>query len=137
MPIMLQAVTRRNRGAEQLFSYLFLSIILLQGCAVPFSDRCDDRINHEVASDDSRYIATLYVRNCGATTDYSSIVSVRERTSKFDGDADQNIVFVVKVRPDIAVNWGSPNEIRIQCHGCVNSDIFKHESSWKTVKISY
>ena len=134
---MSQAVTRKSRLGQKHFSYLVLSVILLQGCNIPFSDGCDDRIATEAASSDGKYVATLYIRNCGATTDYSSIVSIRERTSKFDGDADQNIVFVVKGRPDIAVKWASPSEISVQCRGCGSGDIFKHEASWNGVRISY
>lgn len=136
MPIMLQAVTRRSRLIQKHFSYLILSIVLLQGCDM-LSNRCDDRIRSEVSSADRKYVATLYIRNCGATTDYSSIVSIRESTSKFDGDADQNIVFVVKGQPDVAVKWNSLNEIRVQCRACVSRDILKHESSWNAVRISY
>src|SRR5437870_13288224 len=122
MLIMSQAVTRSSRLKQMHLSYLILSIILLQGCNMPFSDGCDDRITSKASSTDGKYIATLYIRNCGATTDYSSIVSIRERTSKFDGDSDQNIVFVVKGQPDVAVKWESPNKLSVQCRGCVSSD---------------
>ncbi len=137
MPIMLQAVHTAGRWTERYLRSLFVSIILLQGCTIPFLDRCDDQITREAASDDDKFIATLYVRNCGATTDYSSIVSLREKTSEFDGDADANIIFVAKGRQTIGFNWVSPNEIRVQCNTCVSGDIFKHEHSWKTVQISY
>jgi hypothetical protein len=79
-------------------------------------------------------VATLFERNCGATTDFSTIVNLRESSVKFKGD-DLGAV-IVKGQHRIDLVWDDNTRLRLQCSDCRPEDIFKQERSWKEVEIS-
>jgi len=124
-------------GRRNKFGFLLVLIPLLSGCKHSLLDTCDDRVVREVRSGDGKFLATLYVRNCGATTDYISIVNLRPGGTRFNGDADGDIVFVAKGERDIGIQWLNTNEVRIWCRGCESNDIYKRQPTWKDVKIAY
>src|ERR1051325_9404381 len=126
-------------GIARLKNLLFLLtvMVLLSGCHSSLLDACDDRVVREVRSGDGKFVATLYVRNCGATTDYSSIVNLRPGGTRFNGYADDYIIFVAKGERDIGIQWLNTNEVRVWCRGCESNDIFKKQPTWKDVKIAY
>lgn len=136
MRTMLLVVTRKtNRILGQFL--IVLAVASLDGCTLPFSDRCDDQIQTHADSPKGKYEATVFVRNCGATTDYSSIINLRETSSRFNADADDNTIFVVKGRPRIGIEWITTDHVRVSCSACSQENIFKQVQSWKDVKVSY
>ena len=56
---------------------LFVCCLNSVACSIP----CDNEIKHELVSPDGRYTATAFIRDCGATTDFSPQVYLR-RTGK-------------------------------------------------------
>ena len=78
--------------ATVLFCVILASVVL-KGC-----DPCANTIKAEVTSPDGKYIATAFIRDCGATTGFSPQIHLRpagERMEKtgnvFIGDGSQNI----------------------------------------------
>lgn len=71
---------------------------------------CEDTTETEVKSPDGKYVATLYERDCGATTDFSTIVKLRESSASFKGD-DLG-TFVVNGQPKIHLTWDSNTRLR-------------------------
>lgn len=95
---------------------------------------CEDTIKLEAKSPDRKYVATLYERDCGATTDFSTIVNLREDSANFNGD-DLGIV-IVKGQHKLDLVWDGNTKLQLQCHDCRPDDIFKQERTWKDVQIS-
>ena len=115
-------------------------LILIVGlCAIALglflSFDCEDAIKTDVKSPDGKYAATLYERDCGATTDFSTIVSLRANGDDFDGEKGR--IFVVEGQPQVNLVWQASNAIRIECSQCQSKDIFKREVKWQDVNISY
>lgn len=96
---------------------------------------CEDAIKVEMKSPDGKYIATLYERDCGATTDFSTIVNLRAGSAKFNGEDER--VFVIEGRPQVELVWKGNANLQLDCRGCRAEDIFKQERAWKDVTISY
>ena len=97
--------------------------------------RCEDTSKTEIKSPNGKYVVTLYERDCGATTDFSTIVSLRASTDKFKGKGDN--IFVVKGQPKISLVWQGNTSLLLGCAECAARDIFKKESTWMDVNIHY
>ena len=83
---------------------------LMLGC-----DMCGDENLIEVASPDNRLIASAFVRNCGATTDYVAHVQIRRNRRWFQ---EVETVFVAEGVTDPSVRWVTADNIEISCNGC-------------------
>src|SRR5262245_16524900 len=95
---------------------LLLLICLLFGCT------CSDEVVSEVTSPDAVLTATSFIRNCGATTGFNSMVTVHLTTEKFQKDLD--IYFSVKGRhDDLSVKWTGPAQLAVSCTSCAPSDV--------------
>ena len=70
------------------------------------SSNCGNRILKEVPSPDGAYVATLFERNCGATTPYYQVASLRSADSKFDPEMKDDWIVQVEQQPDILLKWG-------------------------------
>lgn len=113
-------------------------LIFVQGCSFP----CEDTVKTELESPDGQHIVTIFERDCGATTDFSTVVSLRPRSSSFSGDTGR--IFVAKGRPSIRATWDGPGSLRIECPECWPPEeqrsrdiVFRQESSWRSIKIVY
>jgi Family of unknown function (DUF5412) len=100
-----------------------------------YSPDCEDAVKREVRSPNGKYIATLYERDCGATTNFSTIVSLRASMDKFNGEDGR--VFVAEGQFQVNLVWEDDMNLRIECSGCRSKDIFKQERKWKNIGISY
>jgi hypothetical protein len=78
----------------------------LVGCAVP----CDNTIKASVASPDGKYVATAFVRDCGATTDFSPQVHLRRIGERL---AEIGNVFIGNHSDEINLKWLSPTNLVI------------------------
>lgn len=114
-------------------------IILILICCLAASCNdgglCSDRIIAESRSPNGEYVATLFERDCGATADFSRMVSIRPSNSGFV--ADNGRVFVVKGQPMIYLAWTSGQSLRIDCRECSSKDVFLSEEKWGEVQISH
>lgn len=97
--------------------------------------QCKSNPRTEKRSPDSKYTATIYERDCGATTDFSTVVNLRESSVKFKGD-DLGVV-IVKGQHRIDLVWEGNSTLRLQCHDCRSDEIFKQEGTWKDVEIFF
>lgn len=102
------------------------------GCS--FLVTCEDTIQDEVRSPRDNYAAVLSIRNCGATTDYSSRVTV---SGSGTSSREEDVVFVVKGEPEIRVTWQEDTVLQISCEGCKAEDVFKQANGWRQVSIHY
>ncbi len=115
--------------------WLIVFTLCLGACGFSLTGGCDDTIKAEAKSPDGKYVATCYVRDCGATTDFSTVINLRASSDKFNGEAAP--VFVVKGQPKVKISWSRDAQLRIECLECISKDIFTQEESWKEITISY
>lgn len=114
---------------------IFAATLCLSGCAFSLGSDCQDTIRSEVRSPDGKHIATLYERDCGATTDFSTIVSLRAASEEFNGEKGR--VFVVEGQPQAKFVWRDAQNLQVTCEGCRADDIFRQEGRWNEISISY
>ena len=106
-----------------------VATVLSSGCSVLTT--CEDVIKRSVQSPDGAYVATWYIRDCGATTKYSSQVSVRRsRTS------EDEVIFVLGRDYEIRMNWKNESVLEVTCD-CVDPEVFKRITNWQGVTIDY
>src|SRR5213594_166951 len=108
---------------------LVTSLLLTCDCSL-----CGDTPKSRALSTDQKLVATVYERNCGATTDFSSMVNVQGSSQKFDGDEYQ--VFVAKGRYDNTVQWAGPKELTVLCEECARNNIYKEVTVLGDIDIS-
>lgn len=114
-------------------------LILLVGLGIAalglfLASGCEDKIKIETKSADGKYVATLYERDCGATTDFSTIVNLRVSSARCKGD-DLGVV-ILKGQHHLDVVWDGNTKLQLKCDDCRPEDMFKQEKTWKDVEIS-
>jgi hypothetical protein len=106
-------------------------LIAIGGCGI-----CGVEQRTDVLSPDRVLTATVFERNCGATTDYTTAISIRETGAAFSGQRWDD-VFRMKGLPRVSVTWSSPTELVIK-RPALKDEIFLEESRWKhDVRITY
>jgi hypothetical protein len=114
---------------KQLFALLFLSTLLLS------CNPCGDTPKGKAVSRDDRLVANFFERNCGATTDFSSMVNVQSTSDKFDGN--QGLLFVAKGQYDVSVAWTGLRTLQIKCAGCSRNNIFREVTALGDIDVVY
>lgn len=109
-----------------------LLILMLAGCSGFF---CSDDVIQEVVSPDGKFVATVFERNCGATTPYLRIVSLRVAKNSFDAEAYNNWVFKINGQPKVQIVWSDFDKLSITYSGGGGAPTLIE--SWKEVKINY
>ena len=98
-----------------------------------FLFRCEDRVKLERVSPDREWIATVFERDCGATTDFASLVNLRESNQTFDPDDGSNI-FVAEGRPPIHLTWESNQQLLVNVNAI---EIYRQDVFWNDIRITY
>jgi hypothetical protein len=118
-------------GNKSILSMLASSVLLsLMAC-----DPCSHTIKSEAVSVDRKLVARVSERNCGATTEFSSVVNVQRASDKFDPDA--GVYFVAKGRYDVSAKWTGDRELLVTCSRCTRKDIFHEVAMDGDITISY
>ena len=112
-----------------------LLVILIALFVTSCDSLCGNEIKDEVISPTGKYIAIIFERNCGATTPYISIVSLRFSDMKFDPEDKNNWIFEIKGQSAIEVDWVAINKLKISFTGTGASP--NKNEKWKNVVISY
>ena len=106
------------------YNYVMSSILL--------SD-CGNRILNEVPSPDGAYVATLFEQNCGATTPYSRVVSLRSAGSKFDPEMKDDWIVQAEHQPEIVLRWDDARHLSVRSDWSDESP--SPRASWRDVTI--
>ena len=85
---------------------LIMCCLVSVACEIP----CDNEIKQELVSPDGRYTATAFIRDCGATTDFSPQVYMRQTGKKMAATGN---VFIGNHSNEIKIRWLSSNELEI------------------------
>src|SRR6266576_6907498 len=98
-----------------------LALILLAACLAILGcifQGCGEELKAEAASPDGKVVATVWERNCGATTSFIAHVNLRPSNEAFREDSDGVIkegqVFVIRGPGDrIKLVWQDPRRLVI------------------------
>lgn len=111
---------------------IFLLVILLTSCDAGL---CGNELIDEIASPDGKYVASIFERDCGATTPYIRVVSLRLSDTKFAPEDDDNWVFTIHDRSDVKVSWVAVGQLKISYSA--TSDQPTQREKWRDVLVSY
>jgi hypothetical protein len=118
----------------------FIILLLSTGCA----DLCNNSIISQVPSPDNKYKIIIFTRDCGATTDFSTQVSLlpyKELLKNITGNifvADSNHGKAETWKhggPKVSASWNTNNEIVLTIS--INARISKAIKTIRDIKISY
>lgn len=110
--------------------HFFIGCALLMGCGtLP----CEDTIKTELKSPTSAYVATVSERNCGATTNFSTMVSLRKNESKINLD-EKNRILVVEGTCPINIFWKGKDTLSVSQ---VAGEVFLSRKEWNGVRIFF
>jgi hypothetical protein len=110
---------------------LLCLIILSVGCT------CGNQVLTEQDSPDGRYVAALFERNCGATTDYVIAVNIRDREESLAGTTSDDVLLVSGL-PSIEIRWEGPRQLVVQLPVLRGTEqVYRRTSSWRDVAIAY
>jgi hypothetical protein len=118
-------------------AFLIVAILAaIQGCnPIGLTGDCSDETKLVVSSPDGRYVATWYERDCGTTTRFANIVSLRAAEAKFDPSDAAARIWVAKNQPRLRIRWQDDSTLRVECEECPKRDIVKQVKSWQGVTI--
>jgi hypothetical protein len=103
--------------------------LFLAGCDLA---PCSNEPVSEAISQDGKYKAVTFYRDCGATTDYSEQISILERAQPLPNDGGN--IFVTSGKPTVVVKWIDANHLSISGSGATTS---KKETSFDGISITY
>lgn len=109
-----------QQGAIAEAMTLIVTVALATACG---SSLCQNSIVQELPSPDNRHVVVVFIRDCGATTDFSTQVSVLDYGQTIDNSATGN-VFIADSDHGLAdetdsrtiamtVSWRSPSTLAI------------------------
>ena len=107
-----------------------IALLGLAGC-----NNCENSLKSESNSPDGRLVARTSERNCGATTDFSTIVNVQSSSAKYD--SNEGMLFVAKGRYEISTKWTDAKSLVITCKGCSRPNLFREVSALGDIDVSY
>ncbi|MCY7279007.1 MAG: hypothetical protein LH702_36040 [Phormidesmis sp. CAN_BIN44] len=108
---------------------------LVSGCLQEDSGllyRCGNTLLSEQFSPQRTLILSRYERDCGATTDFVTIVSIRQRNQLFKHDSNATIA-VAKGKLSLDFEWVSETRVKIKSSG----ELFRKENRFSDVDITY
>jgi hypothetical protein len=106
-----------------------LTLVLVSGC----TDLCGNDPLHGEESPDKSRLAVAFVRSCGATTGFSSHVSIVPRNKPIPNEPGN--ILVVEGKQPISVKWRSNSELEIEIPR--ETKIHKQTESLGEVSIKY
>jgi len=112
--------------------YALLFAIILSSCNSNF---CSNNILLEVVSPNSKYVASIFERDCGATTPYVQVVSLRFIGRKFDPKKTGDWVFTIHGKSDVKIYWDGDTKLKILFSATGDSPT--QHTKWQDVTISY
>jgi hypothetical protein len=96
--------------------------------------RCESRVWSEQASPNDTFVFSLFRRDCGATTDYATGLSIRRVGDDFDQSARDEVLLLDGDMP-VTASWIDADRIEIVIPK--GADIFRSAEKWEGITITY
>lgn len=107
---------------------VLISVYFLSGCG----SGCEDAVKTEMVSPNGRYMVSIIERDCGATTDFSTLGHIQRKGQKLN--VDTGIFLVLAGRWDVIAEWKGETNLIVRIP---KAEIFKRETSVDGVAIEY
>jgi hypothetical protein len=99
---------------------------------------CGEDLHASALSPDKKYVAAVFIRNCGATAPFATHVNLRESSHSFSwtlhGTIEEGEVFRRKGEGWVRLVWKDATHLVIQCP---RTDAIEQKGSWRNVTIAY
>ena len=95
---------------------------------------CGEELLSEQKSPNEAFVFSLHRRNCGATTDYATALSIRRASDDFDPSARDEVLLIDGDVP-VTASWIDSDGIEI--HVPKGASIFRSAQEWNGVTIGY
>lgn len=128
------SIEARNKGQALVITNLlksiatFLAALLFAGCNL-----CGNELQSVVRSSDGKFSAVVYLRSCGATTGFSTHVSIVDASQGLPDEAG-NVLITHDDLP-VSVEWLSNAKLSI--HGTVGAEVWKLHPEYRQIQIIY
>ncbi|CAN7591585.1 hypothetical protein LJR289_004281 [Pseudoduganella sp. LjRoot289] len=117
-----------------------LTLFIACGVGMSFSacvePVCENQVLREISSPDGKKIATLFSRNCGATTSHVQVVKIRRSGTNFSGENPTTYIFTMRGEHKVDIRWLAGDQLQITRPQYAD-DIFHEVNVWDGSKISY
>jgi hypothetical protein len=97
-----------------------ISFVLATGCT---RFMCKERAESHMPAPDRILVATTVIRDCGATTDFSTSVNLHRSDHGFNDDA--GTIFVAMGEHHLSLKWADADHLSIQCEDCTRKQVSK------------
>lgn len=111
---------------------LLLTAAMVVACG---GSLCSNDVLSESTSPDGEYVASVFERNCGATTPHVQVISLRLSNTKLNPERHEDWVFTIHGQSRIDLHWESARKLKISYSG--TGDNPTQRVSWQDVIISY
>jgi hypothetical protein len=103
------------------------------GCSEP---QCENVILQELTSPDGEKVATLFTRNCDATTTFVRALVLRKKGAEFSGGDPSSYIFTMRGEHNVKIEWIAANHLLVS-RPQISKDIFSEMKVWEGANISY
>jgi hypothetical protein len=124
--------------------YLVFAALLLGGCGNDLKgmdsiSTCSESITQRLPSPNGNIVATLFERNCGATTGFVTHINLRLSTHA-DRPDNHGVVSVGQVliangQPQIRMEWEGDNTVVVRMRKQDVPDLVSHQEHWESVLV--
>ena len=115
--------------------FLILIFLVFDWLSNIFSDLCGNEIYKEVYSPNNKHKAIIFQRDCGATTGFSTQISVIDSSKSLNNDSGN--IYVASGHPNqsnLQIKWSSNDTLVVINH---NSATQMKEATAKGISIVY
>ncbi len=116
----------------------------MYGCSsTPNADMCSNNILKEIISPDKKLKAIIFTRDCGATTGFSSQLSIVDYSDHLENEKGNTLIISDKESDpetetgsvNVNAEWNGNNELTIYFN--LKAETFNKKNDTKGVKITY
>ncbi|HEY9049494.1 MAG TPA: hypothetical protein VIN08_26530 [Ohtaekwangia sp.] len=121
--------------------YIAVGILYTYGTG----DMCGNQMVKELTSPDGKYKAVVFIRDCGATTGFSTQVSILDNTTALDNDMAGNILVMSDHASEgrmfaeggarVNIAWINNRKLRIQYDP--RTETYEQKTEWNDTEIVY
>lgn len=129
-----------------LITILVLGTGFILTISIAFGDSCANQIVDIKISPDKKYQAVTFTRDCGATTGFSTQLSILKATDTFDNEDETGNTLIMSDKTGdglmdenggakIRANWTEDDKLEILYDS--RTETSKRETEYKDIKIEY
>lgn len=123
-------------GAVGTLALLVIAGAYLMNSVLSFGSTCGNEIFQEALSGDGQRKVVVFQRNCGATSELSTQISILPSTAAFANESGN--VFIAYVDPALVrLSWTSPTALKVLRPRLPEDSIFLEEPRFEEISVEY